>query len=188
MAESTTEAQAARRFQLIPVARICEVDALAVWLSVAEEPVSRALLAWAAARPDWSTVERAAWSKAVETILAMYDPYNGAGSGLWLPAVRAAGLLRLSGHGSRLLRMAKLDSNRAAALYALSRIPDLDGVQSELQARMRGFFMEADDVETRTAGLLLAERLLGESLDWDPSAPKDQRDKALEPILKRFEN
>jgi len=175
---ATTEEQAARRLRMLPAALISDADAVMMWLALGSEEVTRAVLASVAARPALSPEERAAWSAAAAWALKL--------EGRWQPAVRAIGILRLGGHISRLVRLAELKRDRAVILYALSRVPDLEAARSTVEAAMARFFQEADNRETRTAVLLLAERLLGESLDWDPSAPKEERDKALEPILKRF--
>ena len=100
---------------------------------------------------------------------------------------RAAGLLRLPGLAPRLAALLTHDEGvvRVAAAHALSRVPDLDVVRAEAAAALPRLLLD-EDLAVRIAGALLAEALVGEPLDYDPSASEGARREALDAILDRL--
>lgn len=95
-------------------------------------------------------------------------------------AGRALAHARLRGFGPHLLPLLEADASeqRVAAAHALTYAPDLQELAPQVRPHLRALL--ADEARgVRTAGLLLAERVLGEKLDFDPAAGPAERAAAL---------
>ncbi len=102
-------------------------------------------------------------------------------------AARVVGIARSGGAASKLagLLASEDPAARAAAAYALSRVPDLGSVASDARKALPGLLMD-DDLSVRTAGVLLAEAVLGGPVTYDPAADAAARGKAVDQLKQRL--
>lgn len=157
-------------------------DAPALVAVLAQAPAPARLSALQALGPDGeplTTEQRAElWAGLLKAQAPGADPV----------LLRTIGRLRLA-PGEPLAVAALADSDapaRAAAAWALSRLGPLSASSRGPAARAAVALLAAPSLEERTAGLLLAEALLGERLAFDPSGAAAARQEALARIAPRL--
>lgn len=164
-------------------------DALArpaVALALVEEASPEVLgevLRWLAGRREaFDAHALGLLAEAVRPRLDGFDPVDVA------TAARAVGVLGLPGAAADLIVLTRHEDVpvRAAAVHALSRIPDLADVREEAERVLLAQLLD-DALEVRIAGRLLAEALLGSPVDYDPKAGEAARRKAVDEILDRLD-
>jgi len=89
--------------------------------------------------------------------------------------------------GEQLLKALEAEdpSLRAAAAYALSRVPDREKVDDRVKQTLPKLLAD-EALPVRVAGVMLAEAVLGERLEFDPEADAEARGKAAASILSRL--
>ncbi|MFV1960104.1 MAG: hypothetical protein ACC662_11910, partial [Planctomycetota bacterium] len=158
-------------------AHLLRPTALAPLLSEADPPVRAAVLDWLAAHA--SAIEEGDVPRVGEAVLGVVDAVADAAS--LAPAARLLGILRVEGGALRCAALLASDdpSVRAGAAYALSRVPDRAQVADEARKALPALLADPA-LSVRLAGVLLAEAVLGRSIDFDPPADEAVRRKALQ--------
>jgi hypothetical protein len=170
--------EAPDRVSAVGAAHLARMDVVIPLLRSAAPAVRREVLVWIAARDvDWSEADRTRVASALLSVLEAED------ADALASAAHGLGIFRLGGGAGRLggLLLHDAAAVRAASAYALARVPD--AAAADESARAAVLRLLADEaVEVRTAAVLLAERLLGAPVDFDPAGDAASRAAALERI------
>jgi hypothetical protein len=168
----------ARRVAEIGPATLLRVEVFERVLAEAVPAVRQEVLSWVAAREKgWSEIERTRIARALGPLLGAEDP------GALAAAVRGVGILRLPGLAARLAALLDHDRPdvRAAAAHALSRVERDAEANVRARAALPRLLVD-DDLPVRIAGRLLAEAVLGRPVVFDPEAPPEARQRALDAL------